>query len=59
MITLKHLAREFDLDPYKLRQHLRAHLPHKRNQRWQWTTENPELAKARKIAKSLSETKDA
>ncbi|RMH22107.1 MAG: hypothetical protein D6698_01740 [Gammaproteobacteria bacterium] len=54
MITLKHLCREFNLDPYPLRQKLRKALKHKRNQRWQWSEDDPQLAEARKIAKALS-----
>ena len=54
MITLKHLCREFDLDPYPLSQKLRKQLEHKRNQRWQWQPDDPQLAEARKIAKNLS-----
>lgn len=53
MITLKHLAQEFELDPYKLRQELRKNLKHKHNQRWQWEPKNPQLAQARKIAERL------
>lgn len=55
MITLKHLAQEFQLDPYKLRQVLRQHLPHKPNQRWQWKPTDPQLQKAKDIAKELSD----
>lgn len=55
MITLKHLCQEYGLDPYPLRQQLRKSLKHKRNQRWQWQPEDPQLAEAHKIAKHLSE----
>jgi len=62
-VTLKHLCREYDLDPYPLRQRLRKQLEHRCNQRWQWQDDDPQLAEARKIAKDLSiqtmETKDA
>ena len=54
LITLKHLCREFDVDPYPLRQKLRKGLEHKRNQRWQWPDDDPQLAEAREIAKQLS-----
>lgn len=54
MITLKHLCREYDLDPYPLRQKLRKGMKHKRNQRWQWPDPSPELDEARQIAKQLS-----
>lgn len=37
MIVLKHLAREFDLDPRKLRQRLRKQFG--TNRRWQWHDE--------------------
>jgi hypothetical protein len=55
MITLKHLCREFDLDTYPLRQALRRKLTHKRNQRWQWEPDDPQLTEARSIAKSLKD----
>lgn len=53
MITLKHVAREYDLDPYALRQKLRSQLEHKPNQRWQWDEKDPNLSKAREIAKGM------
>lgn len=59
MITLKHLMREFEIDNGNLlRKALRTKLKHKRNQRWQWQDDDPQLAEARKIAKQLS-TKDS
>lgn len=54
MITLKHLCREFNLDPYPLRQKLRKTLKHKRNQRWQWNDDDPQLSEAREVAKELA-----
>lgn len=40
MITLKHLARDFDLDPYRLRMLLRSKFG-KRN-RWRWDPDKPD-----------------
>lgn len=55
MITLKHLCREFDLDPYTLRQHLRKNMPsHSKHRRWKWQPDDPELATAKTLAKELS-----
>jgi hypothetical protein len=54
-ITLKHICREFDLDAYPLRQKLRAKLKHKRNQRWQWSSDDPQLPQVREIAKAMKE----
>ena len=52
-ITLKHICREFDLDAYPLRQKLRKSLPHKRNQRWKWKPDDPQLTEVRDIARSM------
>lgn len=54
-ITLKHICREFDLDPYPLRQKLRQKLPHKRNQRWKWKSDDPELKQVRELAAQMKE----
>lgn len=46
MIVLKHLCREFGLDPRKLRQRLRKEFGP--NRRWQWRDENdPDLIRVR------------
>lgn len=51
MIVLKHLAQEFDLDPYKLRKMLRPEFGYHR--RWQWENDNdPELKRIRKFLSS-------
>lgn len=55
MITLKHLCREYDLDPYPLRQALRKQLTHRRNQRWQWQDDDPQLKEARDVAQTLKD----
>lgn len=47
MIVLKHLAQEFETDPYKIRQILRAHFGHATNMRWKWEENDPNLALAR------------
>lgn len=55
--TLKHLAREFSLDPYKLRMALRAAElapPGGENAHWRWPDkEDPHLAECRKVAKTV------
>lgn len=59
MICLKHLAREFDFAPYKLRQILRKEFgkstePHK-YRRWKWDDQNdPELTMIRNYLGSRS-----
>ena len=55
IITLKHICREFDLDAYPLRQKLRQHLPHKRNQRWKWKSDDPQLTQVRQLAAQMKE----
>ena len=57
MVTLKHICREFDLDPYPLRQKLRKHLEHKRNQRWKWKPDDPQLTEVRQLAAQMKEKK--
>lgn len=58
MVTLKHLCREFNLDPYPLRQYLRRHMKdHDKHQRWRWPDNDPQLERARELAKQLSEKK--
>lgn len=60
MLTkLKHLCQEHNLDPHALRKALRQQLKHKPNQRWQWTENDPELKKARAIAKQLQDKQHA
>lgn len=54
-ITLKHICREYDLDPYPLRQKLRANIPHRRNQRWKWEPDDPQLTEVRKLAAQMKE----
>lgn len=56
MITLKHLARDFNVDPYSLRMALRAAgLEPQVNKRWKWeTTEEPSYKSAKVVAEALS-----
>lgn len=57
MIVLKHLAREFDIDPYKLRQTLRAHKYKPSNGRWSWEPNSTQLAEIRsKLTELFSES---
>lgn len=53
MITLKHICREFDLDPYPLRQKLRAAIPKRKHKRWTWEDDDPELKEVRKVAAQM------
>lgn len=55
IITLKHICREYDLDAYPLRQKLRANLKHKRNQRWKWKPDDPQLVEVRALAAQMKE----
>ena len=54
-ITLKHICREFDLDPYQLRQYLRKHTNKQKHQRWKWPDSDPQLTNIRKLAKELKD----
>jgi len=58
LITLKHLCREYDLDAYPLRQVLRTHLKHRKNQRWAWSPDDPQLKEARSLAAQMKEKKN-
>lgn len=49
MIVLKHLSREFDIDPYKLRQFLRLHNVKTHEGRYQWENDSPELIEVRQL----------
>lgn len=49
MIVLKQLAREFDVDPYKLRMMLRTEFGVRR--RWRWEEEDQDLKKVRVFLK--------
>jgi hypothetical protein len=42
MILLKHLAREFDTSPARIRKLLRSHFT-PTNRRWRWEDEDPQL----------------
>lgn len=52
-IVLKNLCQEYDIDPYDLRMALRAKLKKPKNERWQWSEDDPQLTQARAIALSL------
>lgn len=54
MIVLKHLARDFDIDPYALRMKLRKHFGIRR--RWRWDPDKPEdQAHLEKVRKFLTD----
>ncbi len=53
MIVLKHLAREFDIDPYPLRQILRAANIPTTNGRYQWQENDPSLKTTRALLGKL------
>jgi hypothetical protein len=46
MILLKHLAREFDISPARIRKLLRPHFT-PTNRRWRWEDEDPQLTAIR------------
>lgn len=54
-ITLKHICREFDLDPYQLRQYLRKHTTKAKHQRWKWLPDDPTLPNIKRLAKELKD----
>lgn len=54
-ITLKHLCQEYGLDPYALRQVLRKKMPHRNNQRWRWSEDDPDLKTARQLAMQMKD----
>lgn len=47
MIVLKHLAREFKLDPHKLRKLMRENFKIPAGRRWQYDEDSKELKKIR------------
>lgn len=59
MLVIKHLAREFDIDPYDIRLALRASgLKKPKGEHWKWPDENDKnYKKARAIVQKLKEKK--
>jgi AraC-like DNA-binding protein len=49
MIVLKDLAREFDMDPHKVRAILRDKFGEPRGRRWRWDEDDRQLTEARKL----------
>lgn len=47
MIVLKHLANEFNIDPYNLRQILRKQFGKPSSRRWRWQEDDPNLKATR------------
>lgn len=57
VVTLKHLAREFDIDPFKLRRMFRKRSGLHPKRRWRWEEGSQELKEIREwLAKSGSKT---
>lgn len=54
MILLKHLSRQFDIDPYQLRKLLRAQGYEPLNRRWRWEDGDNTLEDIRLYLKSIS-----
>lgn len=54
MIVLKHLANEFDIDPYPLRMKLRRKFGKRR--RWRWDPNNADDAKQLKAVRDFLRT---
>lgn len=52
-IVLKHLAREFNIDPYKLRMTLRANNISTTQGRYSWDENSPSLKTVRKLLTKL------
>jgi hypothetical protein len=52
MIVLKSLAREFDIDPHKLRALLRKKFDSPTGRRWKWDEKDPELKIVRETIRS-------
>ena len=52
MIVLKELAREFELDPYKVRMLLRTKFKRRPQQHWRWEDNDPELKVVREVLKA-------
>ena len=50
-IVLKHLAKEFDLNPRRIRTILRDNEFTTRNSRWVWDEDDPTLVKIRDLLK--------
>lgn len=50
-IVLKHLAKEFDLNPRRIRTILRDNEFATRNSRWVWDDDDPTLVKIRDLLK--------
>lgn len=53
MIVLKHLSREFDVSPARLRRLLRTKFKHKG--RWQWKEDTPALDRVRAFLRQAIE----
>lgn len=54
LTKLKNVCQEYEIDAWRLRGALRRVLEHKRCQRWEWKSDDPELEDVRRIAKDLS-----
>lgn len=55
MIVLKHLARKYDLEPYKIRVILRKKAPKSDRTRWKWAEGSPELSRVETILSDYAE----
>src|SRR4051812_19428430 len=56
IITLKHLANEFDIDPFKLRRMFRKRQGNNPKRRWRWEEGQEELKEVRQWLASQSGT---
>jgi hypothetical protein len=58
MIVLKHLSRDYNIEPLRLRQLLRSEFGKPKKRRWRWDEDDKrdakQLAKIRAFLKSLS-----
>jgi hypothetical protein len=59
MIVLKHLAREFNIDPFKLRRMLRDKYGDAKGRRWRWEDSDKELVRIRSYLKTVIPSKSS
>lgn len=51
LVLLKHLAQEYEVDPYLLRRKLRLLLGSPKNKRWKWSADDPQLTQIKALLK--------
>lgn len=56
-VVVKHLAREFDLSPFAIREILREHFVHKPHKRWSWEPNDGELKEVKAKIRDIIHTR--